>query len=208
MEYNTQREKLKIPDYGRNVAKLIEVCKGIGDRDERNRMAETIVDVMAQVNPKVKERSDYRHTLWDHMMFMADYELDVDSPYPVRREEPSQMHPNTIHRSDSEIRYRHYGRALEDMVRAVAEMPDGEERRLLTQQIAGTMKRMYLQWNRDSVDDELIKEQLYKLSEGRLVLPESFRFRDSKEYLDAMATSKKEQNQKKKKKKKNNNGKL
>ena len=204
MEYNTQREQLKIVDYGRNVAKLIEQCKTIADREERNSMARTIVDVMAQVNPKVKERSDYQHTLWDHMMFMADYELDVDSPYPIRREEPTQMHPNRITRRESAIRFRHYGRALEDMVAAVSEMPEGRERDLLTQQIANTMKRQYLQWNRDSVDDALIEEQLLQLSEGRLKLPEGFKFRDSQEYLDAMAAAqaKREVGESKKKKKK------
>ena len=114
------------------------------------------------------------------------------------------MHPARIERHGSAIRYRHYGRALEDMVRAVADMPEGEERTMLTRQIASTMKRMYLQWNRDSVDDLLIEEQMAQLSEGRLKLPEGFQCRDSQEYLDAMAAAqaKKEAGEKKKKKKK------
>ena len=204
MEYNTQREQLKIADYGRNVVKLIEYCKTLPDREERTRMANTIIDVMAQVNPKVKERADYRHTLWDHMMFMSNYTLDVDSPYPVSPEEPIQMNPNRIERRESGIRYRHYGRALEDMIKAVAEMPESEERNVLTQHIANTMKRQYLQWNRDSVDDALIEEQLAELSEGRLSLPEGFKFRDSQEYLDSLATmqAKKDASETKKKKKK------
>ncbi len=202
MEYNTQREQLKIADYGRNVVKLIEYCKTLPDRDERTQMAKIIVDVMAQVNPKSKDRSDYRHTLWDHMMFIAGYDLDVDTPYPVGRDEPTQMHPNRLHRDESEIRYRHYGRALENMVRAVADMPDNDERMLLAQQIANTMKRQYLQWNRDSVDDDLIKEQLAELSNGRLVLPADFKLHDSQDYLDAMALARKEGGEGKKKKKK------
>lgn len=203
MEYNTQREHLKIPDYGRNVAKLIDKCKTIADRDERTKMANTIVDVMALVNPKVKERGDYRHTLWDHMMFIANYELDVDTPFPVRREKPSQMHPNRIAYRESKIRYRHYGRALEDLVQAVSAMPEGNERTLLTQQIANTMKRQYLQWNRDSVDDLLIEEQLAQLSQGRLRLPLGFKLRDSQYYIDAMAAAQARKENGKKKKKKN-----
>ncbi len=207
MEYNTQREQLKIADYGRNVVKLIEYCKTLPDRDERTRMANTIIDVMAQVNPKVKERADYRHTLWDHMMFMSNYTLDVDSPYPISPEEPIQMNPERLQRRESGIRYRHYGRALEDMIKAVSEMPESEERIILTQQIASTMKRQYLQWNRDSVDDELIEEQLSELSNGKLSLPEGFKFRDSQEYLDSIAsaqakTTAGEAKKKKKKKKK------
>ena len=156
MEYNTQREHLKITDYGRNVCKLIDYAKTIADRDERTQMAHLIVEVMSQVNPKVKERTDYRHTLWDHLMEMSRYELDVDSPYPITHEEDEKLI-----------------------------MPEGEEKSLLSQQIAHTMKRQYLQWNRDSVDDQLIVEQLTELSEGRIKLPEGFQFHDSKLYIDA-----------------------
>ena len=170
MEYNTQREQLKIADYGRCVSKLIDYAKTIEDRDERTRMAQSIVDTMALVNPKVKERTDYRHMLWDHLMMLADYDLDVDSPYPVDREAQVDVHPRTLQYSDSQIRYRHYGRALEDMIRAVASLPDGEEKSQLAQQIAHTMKRQYLQWNRDTVDDQLIRDQLAELSGGRLQL--------------------------------------
>ena len=96
MEYNTQREQLKISDYGRHVAKMVEYCKTIPDRSERTAMANTIVEVMAHVNPKIKERTDYKHILWDHMMMMAGYELDVDCPYEIRREEVENMHPGLL----------------------------------------------------------------------------------------------------------------
>ena len=204
MEYNTQREQLKITDYGRNVTKLIDYAKTIADRNERTQMAHLIVETMAMVNPKVKERTDYRHILWDHLMLLSDFALDVDCPYNINREETEKLRPQALHYSDSKIRYRHYGRALEDMIRAVAAMPEGEEKSLLAQQIAHTMKRQYLQWNRDSVDDDLIREQLNELSGGRITLPPDFKFRDSKIYIDAMAAvaAKKENNAKKKKKKK------
>lgn len=204
MEYNTQREQLKITDYGRNVAKMIDYCKTIADRDERNAMANTIVDVMAQVNPKVRERTDYKHTLWDHMMMLAGYDLDVDCPYEVSREQAEGFKPEPLHYSEGDIRFRHYGRTVENMIKAVAAMPEGEERDLLTAQTAHTMKRQYLQWNRDTVDDELIAEQLTELSGGRLRLPDGFQFHDSQLYLDAMAAAaaRREQGDGKKKKKK------
>ncbi len=204
MEYNTQREKLKITDYGRNVCKMIAYAKTIEDRAERTKMANIIVDTMAMVDPKAKERTDFRHMLWDHLMMMADFDLDVDCPYEIKREETEALHPKALQYSDSKIHYRHYGRALEGMIEAVAEMPEGEEKSLLAQQIAHTMKRQYLQWNRDSVDDDLIREQLNELSGGRITLPDDFQFRDSKIYLEAMAAAnaKKESNSKKKKKKK------
>jgi len=204
MEYNTQRPQLKITDYGRHVAKMIEYAKTIEDRQQRNEMANIIVDTMAHVNPKMKERTDYKQTLWEHMMMMADYALDVDSPYAIHREEPAQMHPQPLKRAETTIRYRHYGRALEDMVRAVAAMPEGSDRDILVQQLAHLMKRQYLQWNRDSVEDEVIVDQLTKLSDGRIKLPADFQFRDSKIYIDALAAvqAKKEAGDSKKKKKK------
>ena len=204
MEYNTQRPHLQITDYGRTVYKMIDYAKTLTDRAERTRMANTIVSAMATVNPKIRERTEYRRVLWDHLMLMANYELDVDCPYPITRIDNGSHQPQPLHYADGCIRYRHYGRALEDMIAAVAELPEGEERTLLTEQIAHTMKRQYLQWNRDSVDDNLIREQLTELSGGRIVLPDSFEFRDSKIYLDAMAAvqAKKEASGKKKKKKK------
>jgi hypothetical protein len=204
VEYNTQRETLKINDYGRNVCKMIDYAKTIEDRTERTQMANLIIDAMALVNPKVKERTDYRRILWDHLMVMADFDLDVDCPYTIVREETEALKPQPMKYSDSAIRYRHYGRALEDMIRAVAEMPEGEEKNVLAQQIAHTMKRQYLQWNRDSVDDDIILAQLNELSGGRITLPPDFQFRDSKIYIEAMAAvaAKKESNSKKKKKKK------
>lgn len=202
MEYNTQREQLKITDYGRHVAKLIDYCKTIADREERTAMANVIIDVMAYVNPKIKERTDYRHILWDHMMMLANYDLDVDCPYEVNREETENFNPKPLAYRDSEIHYRHYGRALEDMIRAVAAMPEDEERTQLTCQIAHAMKRQYLQWNRDTVDDGLIAEQLAELSGGRLMLPEGFQFHSSQDLIEAMAAAGTKTDGKKKKKKK------
>lgn len=204
MEYNTQRPQLQITDYGRTVYKMIDYAKTITDRAERTQMAHTIVNAMATVNPKIRERTEYRRVLWDHLMYMAGYELDVDCPYPISRQTTVSRQPKPLHYADGTIRFRHYGRALEDMIKAVADLPESEERMQVTEQIAHTMKRQYLQWNRDSVDDNLIREQLAELSGGRLVLPDSFEFRDSKIYLDAMAAAaaKKETSGKKKKKKK------
>lgn len=181
---------------------MIDYAKTIEDRTERTQMANLIVDAMALVNPKVKERTDYRRILWDHLMMMAEFDLDVDCPYPINREETEVLKPQPLHYSDSEIRYRHYGRALEDMIRAVAEMPEGEEKSVLSQQIAHTMKRQYLQWNRDSVEDSIIEEQLAELSGGRLKLPVGFRLKGSQELLESIAASQPKVNETKRKKKK------
>lgn len=207
MEYNTQRDKLKINDYGRNVVKMIDYARQLDTKEKRTQMANVIIDVMAHLNPKVKERTDYKHILWDHLMIMAHYDLDVDCPYVIDREETESFRPHRLSLRNSQIHYRHYGRALEDMISAVAAMPESKERTQLTAQIAHTMKRQYLQWNRDTVDDSLIVEQLSELSGGRLQLPEGFQFRDSKELLGAIAAAApKTEGKKKKKKKKKGSG--
>ena len=212
MEYNTDREPLKINDYGRNVVKMIAYARQLETKEERNRMANTIIDVMSQLNPKIKERTDYRQILWDHLMTMAHYDLDVDCPYPVRREEDEGFKPHQLNYSDNHIRYRHYGRTVEGLVKAVSEMPEGRERTLLTTQIAQTMKRQYLQWNRDTVDDAIIAEQLSELSDSRLTLPENFHFTETTEILAGINNGQKNNGEgkkkKKKKKKNNNNGQL
>ena len=113
MEYNTRREKLKIPDYGRSVCKLIEFAKTVQDRTKRNQIANIIVNVMSQVNPTVKETADYKHKLWDHMMIIANYELDVDCPYEITRESASvDFVPKALKYSKHRIRYRHYGKIM------------------------------------------------------------------------------------------------
>ena len=205
MEYNTQREQLKISDYGRNVVKMIDYAKHLDKREERNKMAQVIIDVMAQLNPKIKERTDYKHILWDHLMVMADYDLDVDSPYPVSREETEKFHPHRLELHTSDIHYRHYGRTLENMIHAVADMPASEERDTLTALIAQNMKRQYLQWNRDTVEDDLITEQLRTISGGRLQLPAGFQYIDTREIVNAIGAGKVDGGAKKKKKKKKKN---
>lgn len=199
MEYNSQREQMKINDYGRNVVKLIEYAKGIDDRQERTKVAEAIVDVMSAVNPQVRQTADYKRRLWDHLMIMSDWSLDVDAPYEMVRPEATVERPRNLAYKSGNMKYRHYGATLEKMVKRVAEMPEGEERNVLTEEIAHAMKRDYLTWNRDTVEDEIIAAQLDDLSEKKLSLPETFEFH--KEY--AIEKADRQDKVKKKKKKKN-----
>ncbi|MCR4659555.1 MAG: DUF4290 domain-containing protein [Bacteroidales bacterium] len=208
MEYNTQREHIKISDYGRNVYKLIRQAMLIEDRQRRNRMAAGIVEVMAQVNPKSREHADYKQMLWDHMLMLSDWQLDVDCPYPVVKRDEAELRPHPLHYPTGKIRFPHYGRSMQAMVEKVADMPDGEEKDNLVEMIANGMKRSYLIWNRDSVDDNLIVEQLAEMSNGRLKVSPYFQFRESRDLLFQMgmlgkgAQAAVQQKKKKKKKKK------
>ena len=170
MEYNTERPKMAIPEYGRNVQRMIEFAISVKDRDERNRVARAIISVMGQLNPHLRDVTDFKHKLWDHLFIIADFKLDVDSPYPIPNAATFQTKPDKVSYPDNRIRYRHYGQILEKIIQKAIEFEEGDEKRVLTEMIANSMKKSYLTWNRDSVTDDVIIEQLKELSKGQLKL--------------------------------------
>jgi len=202
MEYNTQREKIKITDYGRNIYKLIEYTKNVEDRDKRNLMASVIVDIMSQISPESKDVQDYKRKYWVHLMILSNWELDVDVPYGITREETVEFKPHPISYSQGKVIYRHYGAVMEKMIRKVAEYPEGEERDELVRLMAHAMKRDYLLWNSDKVEDALVTFQLQKISGDKLQVPEDFEYFDYREYLKGTEDERRANGTRKKKKKK------
>lgn len=177
---------MMFPDYGRNVAKLVESLKDIEDREERTRACDQVVTIMGQLNPKAKENSNWRIRAWEHLMMMSEWKLDVDIPEGVQREATMDFKPQRVNYQEGKIAFKHYGHFLEEMIRVVSEMPEGEERDELVLEVSAQMKRMYLLWNRDTVNDDLIRHQLERLSEGRIVLPEGFQFEETRKILNDM----------------------
>ena len=202
MEYNTQRTKLKINDYGRNIYKLIQYTKQVEDREKRTRMAEAIVDIMAQNSGDPKDAEDYKRKFWVHLLILAGGELDVDIPYDITPEETVEFKPQTLAYHHDKMQYRHYGVNIEKMIQRVAEYPEGEERDELVSLISHAMKRDYLLWNSDKVEDEVIKNQMESLSDNRLHFPEGFQFKDFREYLKGTDEERRANGTHKKKKKK------
>ena len=183
MQYNTQRSKLIISEYGRNIQVMAELACEIKDRAERNRAARSIIQLMAIMMPQVREEEDYQRKLWDHLHIISHFELEVDSPYPKpdpAQEKPQSRKPSYPRRK---MRFAHYGNFIEGFIKKGAELPDGAEKEALTEVIANMMKRNYLNWNRDSVNDEMIKEQLSDLSGGKLRFKESHRLSSTNEIL-------------------------
>ncbi len=171
MEYNTERSQMAIPEYGRNVQRMIEFAVSVKNRDERNRVARAIISVMGQLNPHLRDVTDFKHKLWDHLFIIADFKLDVDSPYPIPNAETFKTKPDRVNYPDNKIKYRHYGRILEKIIQKAIEFEEGDEKKVLTEMIANSMKKSYLMWNRDSVTDDVIFDQLKELSKGKLKLP-------------------------------------
>ena len=209
MEYNTEREKIVISEYGRNIQVMIRHLMEIEDRKQRTEAAYFIVNVMAQMNPQVKESNDYMHKLWDHLHIIADYKLDVDGPYPVPTPEMQKKKPEHVGYQKNNIRYGHYGQYIYDVVKKVKEMEDGPKKQAILINIANQMKRDYLNWNRDTVNDLLILDDLYKISGEEITLPMDTKLIPTNEILNKPQNQ--QQNQKKKQNnnnnKKNNNNK-
>ena len=203
MEYNVNRKKLEIREYGRNIQKMVDYALEIEDRQKRNIFAQIIIKTMSQVNPN-KEMADYHHTLWDHLHIMANYQLDVDSPYPKPKMEEQISKPEKIAYKNSKIRFRPYGKNIENMIDKVIEMPEGEERQTLIEMIAQQLKKSYLQWNINSCDDEMILQHFSQLSAGKLKLQEDFKLHSTKKLLGGNQKNKKKQNNQNQKQKKHN----
>ena len=200
MEYNTEREKIVISEYGRNIQVMIRHLMDIEDRKQRTEAAYFIVNVMAQMNPQVKESNDYMHKLWDHLHIIANYELDVDGPYPKPTPEMQKQKPEHVGYQKNNIRYGHYGQYIYDVVKKVKEMEDGPKKQAILINIANQMKRDYLNWNRDTVNDLLILDDLYKISGEEIALPMDTKLIPTNEILNKQP----QQNQNQKKKKNNN----
>ncbi|MBQ0112098.1 MAG: DUF4290 domain-containing protein [Bacteroidales bacterium] len=183
MEYNTQRDKLVVPEYGRNVQKMVDICMTMEDREKRNAYAKSIIVAMSQVNPKGKDSPHYLQTLWDHLFIISDYKLDVDSPYEKPTREERDERPEPLKYKTSSITYRPYGAYLEKMIKRTIDLPEGEEKKQLIERTAHEMKKLYLQWNIDTCDDEVLKKHFEVLSEGKLTLPEDFQFKNTRSII-------------------------
>jgi len=174
---------MSLPEYGRNVLKMIEHIKTIKDPEERNRAARSIIQIMSNLNPNLREVTDYKHKLWDHLMIIADFDLNVDSPYPAPDRTKLDAKPNQVPYHNGEITYAHYGRIVPALIEAASVMDDGEEKEYLTVLILNQMKKDYVTWNKATVADELIIRDLSAISGGRLKAPENFRMPDIREIL-------------------------
>jgi hypothetical protein len=182
-DYNTQRKRMALPEYGRNVQKMVDHIKTIDDRDERNRAAKTIISIMGNLNPHLRDIVDFKHKLWDHLALIAKFDLDIDSPYPVP--EPSKFveKPRQVPYGQGDIKYLHYGRIIELMIDAACEMEESDEKEYLTTLIVNQMKKSYITWNRGQVADEVIFANLKQLSRGRLKITDGVKILEIKELI-------------------------
>jgi len=170
LEYNSERSKLFIPEYGRHIQKMVEHAISLEDDKERNKVAKSIIAVMGNLNPHLRDVPDFQHKLWDQLFIISDFKLDVDSPYPKPSREQLQEHPSPLEYPQNFPKYRFYGNNIKRMIDAALEWEDGDLKDALIFNIANHMKKCYLNWNRDTVDDKAIFDHLYELSDGQINL--------------------------------------
>lgn len=170
MEYNTSRDKLMLPEYGRNVQNMIHHAMEIEDREERNRAAQAIIEVMGQLNPHLRDVDDFKHKLWTHLFIMSDFQLDVDSPYEIPKREILDEKPQLMEYPKHRIRYGHYGAYTQKILETAADMTSEDEKKYLSETMANFMKKQFLIHNNNAVENYVILEQLKELSHGELSL--------------------------------------
>ena len=170
--YNTEREKLRMPEYGRNILEMVEQLKLIEDRDKRSEQARAVVKVMELLNPQVHQQENFEQKLWDHLYLIAGLDLDIDAPYPAPVVEDLDSKPRVIPLKGKPVKATHYGRNIESIIDLIASEPEGEVKTAMIRSLAIYMRQQYLIWNKDSVADETIFADIEKLSDYRLKVPE------------------------------------
>jgi len=191
MEYNTARPKMLIPEYGRNVQKMVDFAVTIVDREERNKVANAIINVMGELKQHLRDDEDYRHKLWTHLFIMSDFKLDVDSPYPIPNKENINVKPDKMPYPKQTIKFGHYGKSVEKLIDVACEMPDGDEKTALIKTIANMMKKFHLMYHTNSIDESVIMLHLNKLSNGKLKLDDLSFFTDTRDILKVVGTNNK-----------------
>ncbi|AZI21055.1 DUF4290 domain-containing protein [Chryseobacterium taklimakanense] len=195
MEYNTDRTQLHMPEYGRIIQQLVERCKELPTKEERNEMCHAIVDFMGQRNPQLRDEENYKHKLWDHLFILADYDLDVDSPYPFPTKEELAEKPKRMEYPKLQGDFKFYGKSILQLIELAIQQEDGEEKGALIEVIANNMKKSYNIYNKEHVTDDVIFRHLKELSEDRLDLTGIDSLEKSKIYHSGNNRNKNQKNQ-------------
>ena len=170
LQYNTHRTQLIIPEYGRHVQIMVNQLMMTQNREDRNKMARAIIGIMGNMNPHLRDVPDFQHKLWDQLFIMSKFNLDVDSPYPQPQKEIFEQKPDKLNYPQNHPKYRFYGNNIKKMIDVAVKWEDGEMKSKLVYVIANHMKKCFLNWNKDTVEDSVIYEHLFELSDAKIKL--------------------------------------
>ncbi|WP_426668128.1 DUF4290 domain-containing protein [Mucilaginibacter sp. McL0603] len=172
-DYNSTRNKLILSEYGRNVQNMVKYIVALPTKEERNRYAQVVIDLMGFLNPHLRDVADFKHKLWDHLHIISDFQIDVDAPYPKPAPDAIHLKPEPLKYPHQRIKYKHYGKTIELMIEKAKSIDEPERKQHMVQAVANFMKMAYVQWNKDSVADETILADLRAMSGGQLKLEEN-----------------------------------
>jgi len=180
-EYNTQRKTLLLPEYGRNILLLVEHLEKIENRQERNEFAYSLIDLMGSMNPHLRDINNFKHILWDHLAIMTDFKLDIDWQYPLPTPEIIYQKPRKLPYNQNRIKFRYYGKTVELMLEEAAVLEESWDKDNLIRTIGNHMKKQYLMWNKELIDDITIVNDIERFTEGRITLPPDWKFTDTRD---------------------------
>lgn len=185
MDYNSLRSKLILPEYGRNIQRMVMYIKTVEDKEERNRLAKGVIQIMGNMNPHLRDVSDFKHKLWEHLASISNFELDIDYPYPIHKLETTEEKPQKLpYKDPRDIKFMYYGRVLETLIKEAINYPEGNDKNYLIETICNQMKKSFLNWNRESVNDQMIFDDLKFLSNNQLRIPENLLLKDTKDLIN------------------------
>ncbi|MFW6203107.1 MAG: DUF4290 domain-containing protein [Marinilabilia sp.] len=182
MDYNSNRKKLVLPEYGRHIQKMVDYVCTIEDREERTRYAKAIIGVMGNLFPHLRDVSDFKHKLWDHLAIMSDFKLDIDFPYDPPAPEKFEEDPEAIPYNQGNMTFKHYGRLVEQMIHRASEMEEGPLKRHLIMLIGNHMKKALTNWNKENASDDRILSDIERLSKGKIKIEGQPRIADFREH--------------------------
>jgi hypothetical protein len=192
LDYNTKREKLMMPEYGREIQKMVDLAVSLPTKEERQKCANTIIQLMETKAPQLTDSSDYEQTLWDHLYLMSHKQLDIDWPFDVSEAEKILSKPQPMKLPKDELRLRHYGKLVSELFEKLKSMPDGEERDALIFYTANQMKRDLATWGHGSIEDERVANDLARFTDGAVKLDlNTFKFEKVAVSEEAKKTKKK-----------------
>lgn len=193
MDYNSQRKKLPLPEYGRNIQNMVDFLFTIEDKEKRNRHAQTVIDVMGNLYPYLRDVAEFKHKLWDHLAIMSDFKLDIDYPYDPPTPDILTEKPSIVPYNQHRIKYKHYGRTMELLIDSASEM-EGEEKEIMIELLANHMKKSFLIWNKDAVEDDKIFLDLIELSRGKLKSDREIKLSEIKQLIGSQKNKNKKSN--------------
>ncbi|TLX76938.1 DUF4290 domain-containing protein [Labilibacter sediminis] len=182
MDYNSNRKKLLLPEYGRHIQKMVNHCVTIEDIQERTKCAHAIIGNMGNMFPHLRDVNDFKHKLWDHLAIMSDFKLGIETPFDLPEKDTLYKRPKKMPYNNERIRYRHYGRTIEKMIDKACEMEEGEHKQHLILLIANNMKKSLLMWNKDFPGDARVFADIRKMSKDRLVISDDMKIPEHREH--------------------------